>query len=138
MAHPCFVDQLQSFSAKAASALISKPDGKATKDEKIIAAIRRITLEVVPSAVGAVQHRQGDSLGPQNKHWFRVKFFQQYRLFYRYDSASKIIIYVWVNDEHSLRAYGSKNDAYATFRKMLDGGYPPSTFEALLKEAREL
>jgi toxin YhaV len=138
MVHPCFVDQLQSFSAKAAAGFISNPNGKATKAEKVVAAIERITYKVVPSSVGSVEHRQGDSLGPENKHWFRVKFFQQYRLFYRYDSASKIIIYVWVNDEETLRAYGSKTDAYVTFRKMLDGGYPPSTFEELLKEAREL
>jgi toxin YhaV len=24
-----------------------------------------------------------------------------------------VIIYAWVNDEHSLRTYGSKTDAYA-------------------------
>jgi len=138
MAHPCFIDQLQSFSAEAAAAFISNPNGKATKAEKIVAAIERITHEAVPSGVGAAEHRQGDSLGPENKHWFRVKFFQQYRLFYRYDSASKIIIYVWVNDEHSLRAYGSKTDAYVTFRKMLSSGYPPGTVEELLKQSREI
>jgi hypothetical protein len=32
-------------------------------------------------------------LAAQHKHWFRAKFFQQYRLFFRYHQASKIIVY---------------------------------------------
>jgi len=100
--------------------------------------LHRITETIVPDNPGAPQHRQGQSLGPNNKHWLRVKFFQQYRLFYRFDSASKIIIYAWVNDEKSLRAYGSKTDAYVTFKKMLDGGYPPNTFQELLNQSLDL
>lgn len=41
----------------------------------------------------------------------------------------------WLNDEKTLRAYGSRADAYATFRGMLDGGNPPEDFDELLKEA---
>jgi toxin YhaV len=48
-------------------------------------------------------------------HWFRAKFFQQYRLFFRYHRESRIIIYAWVNDEESKRAYESASDAYRTF-----------------------
>ena len=36
-----------------------------------------------------------------------------------------------------VRAYGSRTDAYATFRGMLDDGRPPDDFDALLKEAAE-
>lgn len=116
-------------------------DQTTTKNDlrkKVLKAIKRTMFEVVPASPGRAEHRLGHTIGRENTVWFRVKLLQQFRLFYRYDSASKIIIYVWVNDEESLRAYGSKTDAYVTFRKMLDGGYPPSTFEELLKEAREL
>ena len=41
----------------------------------------------------------------------------------------------WVNDDKTLRAYGSKTDAYATFKGMLEDGNPPDNFDALLKEA---
>ena len=41
----------------------------------------------------------------------------------------------WVNDDKTLRAYGSKTDAYATFKGMLEDGNPPYNFEALLTEA---
>ena len=41
----------------------------------------------------------------------------------------------WVNDDKTLRAYGSKTDACATFKGMLEDGNPPDNFDALLKEA---
>lgn len=50
---------------------------------------------------------------------------QRFRLFLRFDTKAKVIIYAWVNDEDTKRTYGSKNDAYAVFRKMLDNGNPP-------------
>jgi len=47
-----------------------------------------------------------------------------------------VIVYAWVNDEDTKRAYGSADDAYRVFRKMLDGGHPPSDWDRLLAEAR--
>jgi hypothetical protein len=43
--------------------------------------------------------RAGGALGDGYRHWFRAKFFQQYRLFFRYHASSKVIVYAWVNDE---------------------------------------
>src|SRR3546814_5208377 len=71
------------------------------------------------------------------KHWFRAKFFQQYRLFFRYHAPSKVIVYAWVNDEDSKRAYEIGDDAYRVFRKMLDSGHPPDDWEQLLVEAQK-
>jgi toxin YhaV len=92
----------------------------------------------IPQNPNSPVYRLGSTLGEVERVWFRAKMFGQYRLFFRFDSASKIIVYVWVNDEESLRAYGSKTDAYALFKRMLDGGYPPGTFEELLKQSREI
>ncbi|HSP32639.1 MAG TPA: type II toxin-antitoxin system YhaV family toxin, partial [Halomonas sp.] len=47
--------------------------------------------------------------------------------------ASKIIIYAWVNDEATKRAYDSKHDAYGVFQKMLSKGNPPGSWKALQK-----
>lgn len=55
--------------------------------------------------------------GDDDKHWLRVKFFRQYRLFFRYYALSKVIVFVWVNDKDTRRAYESSNDAYRVFRK---------------------
>ena len=66
----------------------------------------------------------------------RAKFGgQRFRLFFRYNATAKIIIFAWVNDSDTLRTYGSKSDAYAIFRSMLDKGNPPDDWETLTKAA---
>lgn len=54
----------------------------------------------------------------------------RFRLFFRYSTSAKIIVFAWVNDETTLRIYGSKSDAYAVFRKMLDKGNPHDDWAA--------
>lgn len=49
-------------------------------------------------------------------------------LFFRHHAASRVIVYAWVNDEDTKRAYESSKDAYRVFRKMLEGGHPPTAF----------
>jgi len=101
-----------------------------------LAAILKLTNEVIPQDPTLDIYRQGNTLGEHHKHWLRAKFFQQYRLFFRYHEPSKIIVYAWVNDENTKRAYDSKNDAYRAFTKMLKQGYPPGDWESLVSEAK--
>ena len=77
-------------------------------------------------------YRQGTTLGDDRKHWFLAQFFQQYRLFFRFHQKSKIIVYAWVNDEDTKRAYDRNTDAYLVFKKMLDRGHPPDDWDDLL------
>jgi toxin YhaV len=65
-----------------------------------------------------------------------AKFFQQYRLFFRYHQESKIIVYAWVNDEESKRSYDSNTDAYLIFKKMLVGGQPADDWDELLASVK--
>jgi toxin YhaV len=100
---------------------------------KTLKAIETIALERIPADPTNQRYRLGETLGAENKHWFREKFGNsRFRLFFRYDSNAKIIIYAWVNDENTLRTYGAKTDAYAVFSKMLADGNPPTTWEELL------
>ena len=75
----------------------------------------------------------GKTLGDGNTHWYRAKFYQQYRLFFRFNSRAKIIVYAWVNDTKTKRAYESKSDAYLIFQKMLKRNRPPSDWDELVK-----
>lgn len=106
------------------------------KKYKRLAAIAKLAFEVIPKDPGRTEHRQGTTLGDHRKHWLRAKFFQQYRLFFRYHRESKIIIYAWVNDEDTKRAYESSDDAYQIFRRMLESGQPPDGWQNLLAEAK--
>jgi len=105
---------------------------------KFFAAVTRLTTQVVPSDPGAAEFRQGNTLGNENRHWFRAKLQGRYRLFYRYSTAHKVIIYAWLNDESSLRKVGSKSDPYAKFAAMLASGDPPSDFDELLSRSYEI
>jgi toxin YhaV len=59
----------------------------------------------------------------------------RYRLFFRYSTSAKAIVFAWVNDEETLRTYGRKTDAYAVFNGMLGKNRPPD--DTLLREAQE-
>lgn len=136
-AHPVFLDQLEELIEQVEKRKARDPATFKKKNcTKRLAAIFKLVTEVIPADPSAPQFRQGNALGTERKHWFRAKFFQQYRLFFRFDSASKVIVLAWVNDDGTLRAYGSKTDAYVTFKGMLDNGNPPDNFDVLLSASQ--
>lgn len=138
-AHPLFVAQLQALTEQVAALQAKDPQGYTRKNAtKRLAAIRQLALEVIPQDPTRPEYRQGNTLGDAHRHWFRAKFFQQYRLFFRFHAASRIIVLAWVNDEDTRRAYESPDDAYRVFRKMLDNGHPPSDWDELLAQAHAL
>ncbi len=104
-AHPLFLDQLETLAAEVEKLRVKNPAGYAQKNaSKRLAAIAKLVFEVIPQDPARADYRQGNTLGEEHRHWFRAKFFQQYRLFFRYQQQSRIIVYVWVNDEDSKRA----------------------------------
>ncbi len=105
---------------------------------KRLAAIYRLVTEIIPAGPGAPQFRQGSTLGKGNRHWFSAGFYERYRLFFRFRSDARAIVYAWVNDEDTLRARGARNDAYAVFRRMLEAGSPPADWDELLRQSEGL
>lgn len=89
-----------------------------------------------PAGSDAARLPPGPYPGRGHKHWFRARFFQQYRLFFRFHAPSKIIVFAWVNDEDTKRAYEGSDDAYRVFRKMLANGHPPGDWDSLLAQAK--
>lgn len=137
--YPLFEHQLRKLTETVHQLSITQPDTyKGHPHTKLLATIHRLITESVPHDPNAPEFRQGDTLGPDNRHWFRAKFHQRYRLFFRFSSKDKVIVYVWVNDESTLRKAGAKSDVYMVFKSMLDAGEPPRTLEALLKRATEI
>ncbi|MFA7267904.1 MAG: type II toxin-antitoxin system YhaV family toxin [Sterolibacterium sp.] len=136
-AHPLFLDQVETLIAKVEALKAKEPKTYKQKNStKRLAAITKLALEVIPEDPARPAYRQGDTLGTDRRHWFRAKFFQQYRLFFRFHATQRIIVFAWVNDEDSKRAFESSVDAYRVFRKMLGNGHPPEDWDTLLKEAR--
>ncbi len=136
-AHPLFVAQLEELIRQVEAIKRKDALGYAKKNvSKRLAAIAKLAFDVIPQDPSRPEYRQGGTLGGDHKHWFRAKFFQQYRLFFRYHAASRLIVYAWVNDEDTKRAYESHDDAYRVFRKMLESGRPPDDWKQLLTEAQ--
>ena len=137
LAHPLFLDQLEKLVEAVETVKAKKPDDyHKNANTKLLAAIIKLVFETIPADPTATTYRQGSTPGDEHKHWFRAKFGNgRFRLFFRYDTRSKVIIFAWVNDETTLRTYGSRNDAYKVFKGMLDDGNPPNDWDALYKAA---
>ena len=135
-AHPLFLAQLETLVEQVDALKQKDPAGYMKKNaSKRLAAIAKLAFDIIPQDPARPEYRQGGALGEKYKHWFRAKFFQQYRLFFRYHASSKVIVFAWVNDDDSKRAYESDDDAYRVFRKMLVNGHPPDNWDQLLAEA---
>jgi toxin YhaV len=113
-------------------------DHKSHARAKFLAQVQYLIFESIPSDPNRPEFRQGNTLGADHRHWFRAKFNGRYRLFFRFSSKARIIVYAWINDESTLRKAGSKRDPYAMFRAMLEAGDPPRSFEDLVRRSKEL
>lgn len=138
-AHPLFLDQLEVMIEAVEKARKKDLKGyKKKRSTKLLAAVLKVAFEDIPSDPTRDTYRQGATLGGEYKHWFRAKFLQQFRLFFRYQQLAdaRIIVLAWVNDDSTLRAFESANDAYAVFRNMLKRGNPPDDWTRLVELAQ--
>src|ERR1035437_11045110 len=107
--HPLFEAQLERLADRVGKLASTDPDGYVSHAAtKMLATINHYVRDAIPRDPNGPEFRQGHTLGPYNRHWFRAKFHERYRLFYRFSTEQKIIVYAWVIDEGSLRKSGSK------------------------------
>ena len=131
------LDELEWVVSKLAA---NDPEGYKTHPKtKLLASVYRAINQPVPANPSAAHFRLGKKLGSDSSHWRRVKqgMPDRYRLFFRFASNPvKVIVYVWFNDENTVRKAGSKTDVYEAFTRLLVRGVVPSDIDALLREAR--
>jgi len=139
LGHHEFLTQLEKY--REANREIKQKIGADSIHTKQAQRLKALTLAVwtkIPTNPSNPELRLGNALGKEHTHWFRDKFLQQYRVFFRYSTRSKIIAYGWVNDDETLRAYGSKTDAYLVFKKMLESGKVPNNWDELVAESKKI
>ena len=103
--HECLSEQLLRLQAAVTRAQTQDPDGfESNANVKLFNALSHLILETVPGDPNREEYRQGNTMGSAFRHWRRAKIGRRFRLFFRFDSASKIIVYAWVNDENTLRS----------------------------------
>src|SRR5438876_2983173 len=131
--HGAIAGQIEKLSLARARAREADPTGfRSNSNVKLHDALTRLMLEVIPADPTRPEYRQGNTLGPAYRHWLRVKFLGRFRLFFRYDSPSRTIVYAWVNDARTLRLAGAKSDPYEVFKRKLAAGSPPNDWSALV------
>lgn len=102
---------------------------------KLLKAVIDKVLIDVPNNPNHRDFWLGDTLGDSYKDWRRVKqrLPPRYRLFFKFSSDEKRIVYAWLNNESTLRQAGAKTDVYEVFKRMLRRGDVPNSFDDLLK-----
>ena len=132
--HQCFLDQTRRLHAAARRAERRGNTGNA--NVKLFKRVSRLVIDIIPSDPGRSEYRIGNTLGPGYRHWRRAKIGRRFRLFFRYDTASRVIVYAWINDRDSQRKAGSKTDPYSVFTAMLQRGNPPDTWDDLVETSK--
>lgn len=133
-AHPLLLDQLEKLTSSVEELARKRPDDyRENANAKLLASLVALIFDKIPRDPSSTAYVQGNTLGTKRRHWFRAKFGNgRFRLFFRYSSQAKVFIFAWVNDENSLRTYGSRTDAYAVFKSMLESDNPPDDWPKLL------
>lgn len=133
------LDDLEEIVTKLAQ---QDPDGyKAHPKTRLLASVYKAMTQLVPTDPDHSDFRLGKTLGSKYTHWRRVKkgMPDRYRLFFRFASSPvRLIIYVWFNDEDTLRKAGAKTDVYEAFKRMLARGEVPSSIDTLLAESAHM
>ncbi len=137
--HPCLLDQVERL------VVAAEPEAKRAgrsevnlpgPNQKLLAHVLDLMFEAIPRDPNAAEYRVGHTLGREHAHWRRGKTGGgRYRLFFRFRSDARLIVFAWINDEQSLRTYGSATDAYRVFADRLARGTPPDDWDTLVAEA---
>ena len=128
-----FGRQLAKLENAAERARRKDPRGFASNaNVKLLRAVDRAISAVIPQDPSRAEYRQGNTLGTRYRHWRRARIGRRFRLFFRYDSRARVIVYAWLNDERTLRSSGNRTDPYAVFARMLARGSPPDDWTSLI------
>lgn len=107
---------------------------------KLLASIQKSIKDDVPADPFHKKFMLSKTLEKKYKEWRRVKkgLPQRYRMFFRFYSITKEIIFAWINSEGSIRKSGDKHDVYVIFKKMLDRGEIPKDYEELIAQSKSI
>ena len=139
-AHPAFSETFDALVAEVER--LRTADRKGYRQHPKTKLLKRIVdlveIENFRATQGRPNIRWATLLGPEHRHWRRAKFLGRFRLFFRYSSKDRVIIYAWLNDQNTLRKAGGRNDPYTIFNSLLRKRRPPDGWDALMMEAASL
>jgi hypothetical protein len=109
--HPLFEKQLEKLTRHVERLESLEPKGYAAHPAaKILATINYYIREAIPRNPDGEEFRTPG-------HWLQARFHGRYRLFYRISREQRVIVYVWIGNDHN-----SRTGPLGAFRAMLERG----------------
>ena len=129
--HPLFAERFRILRTEVEELKGRLPEAefRAHPKARLVASLVRLIREIVPENPNAPEFRLRDSLAK----FRRAKSHglpEQYRLFWVFSIKAMAIVFLYLNDESTLRKEGSRNDPYELFKAMLRQGRLGENFEA--------
>jgi len=116
--HAAFEQVLDELIAVVAKEKERDPENyKKSPRTMLLARVFKAISDEIPNNPQHACYYQGESEGHGYRQWRRAKPAQHYRLFFKWDKETNLIIYAWLNSEITLHKYRSHMDAYRAFRK---------------------
>jgi len=133
--HPVFGDHYAQLRdrARLLKKHLSNAEFVGHPDVKLVAAVRRVVLEIIPED----PNRPDFWLRGDLARFRRVKRYglpDRYRLFYVFSEQRKALIILYLNDSRTLRKQGAKSDPYEVFGQLLRSGQIGSDFDENLAQ----
>lgn len=136
--YPAFAERYVAAAAEVRRLRDVDPVGYTTKPAaKFARVLQDLVVREIPADPASPAFRLGNTLGADAKTWRRAKFFRRFRLFFRYSTEQRTIVYAWLNDELTLRKAGARSDVYAVFRNLIERATPPANWEALIATSKQ-
>jgi toxin YhaV len=99
---------------------------------KLAAAVHRLITETVPAGPDAPEYRLHGALAKFRRakgHGLPPR----YRLFWVFSRQASVIIFLYLNDDTTLRKAGGRKDPYALFQRLVTRGEVGTDFAAYLR-----
>ena len=136
--HPVFGDRYRALRDEARRLKRVLPEGDFVEHPlvKLVAAVHRLITVVVPADPNAPEFRLRGDLARFRRakgHGLPLR----YRLLWVFSEQARAIIFLYLNDEATLRKAGAKTDPYAIFRQLVARGELGADFASNLRAWRQ-
>ena len=99
---------------------------------KLVAAVHRLVTAIVPADPNAPEFRLRGDLAKFRRARGRG-LPPRYRMFWVFSAEAQAVIFLYLNDESTLRKEGASSDLYEVFRGLVQRGEISQDFEANLQ-----
>ena len=133
--HDGLIEQLQKLQTAAQKAKAQDPQGfESNANVKLFNALAQLMLETVPSDPSRDEYRQGNTMDPAFRHWRQAKLGRRFRLFFRFDSKTRIIIFMAMMEAQTYLAKRQARADLTAFDAVMarTGGEPPREGDRIL------